>query len=146
MSSSCCEQNAAACTCKGSLGPGAAGKGPACSPVVFHISPRSPATCYWTAGKDVIPPIILQHTEPFELGREVTQPALLPGCCSRPPQDSDSEFRVVFLAAVRAKLEQRDHSHISPHANAGIVLGFFCDEYSISPMWEKITILLPFPS
>lgn len=54
----------------------------------------------------------------------MTQPALLPGRCSRPPQDSDSEFRVVFLAAVRAKLEQRGHSHISPHASAGIVSVF----------------------
>lgn len=52
----------------------------------------------------------------------MTQPALLPGCCPRPPQDSDSEFRVVFLAAVRAKLEQRDHSHLASHASAAIVL------------------------
>lgn len=51
----------------------------------------------------------------------MTQPALLPGCCSRPLQDSDSEFKVVFLAAVRAKFEQRDRSHLASHASAAIV-------------------------
>lgn len=36
-------------------------------------------------------------------------------------QDSESEFRVVFLTAVRAKLEQRDHSPLAPHGSAAIV-------------------------
>lgn len=90
-------------------------------------------------------PLFSSKHKPFELGREVTQPALLPGCCSRPPQDSDSQFRVVFLAAVGAKLEQHDHSHIASHASAMIVLGFFfCNKYSVGLMCDKIDILMIF--
>lgn len=44
MSSSCWEENTAACSCTASLAPRAAGKGPACGPVVFHICLRSPVT------------------------------------------------------------------------------------------------------
>lgn len=73
----------------------------------------------WTAGKDVIPPIILQHTQAIWTGKGSDPAWPSPWMLL---QDSESEFRVVFLAAVGAKLEQRDHSHLASHASAAIDL------------------------
>lgn len=87
--SSCWEEDAAVCSCAGSLAPRAAGKGPACGNRCFSHLSEKPCDS-GQLGRMWFLPLFSSTHEPFELGVEVTQPALLPGRCSGSPRGSDS--------------------------------------------------------
>lgn len=83
--------------------------------------------------------------KPFELGREVTQPALLPGCCSGPPQDFGLGVQSCLPRCCQGQARAAGPlAHTSPHASAGTVFGSFRHECSVSPVWEKMNVLLLF--
>lgn len=141
MSSSCCEKNAAA---KALWARELQEKAQPRVPLFFIFLWEALRLATGLLGRMWFLPLFSSTHKPFELGREVTQPALLPGCCSRTLTRS-SELSSSLLS-------EPSLSSVTTHTyRLMLVPGMFwvflfCDEYSVSPMWEKINILLPSPS